>query len=388
MRAVMLDPSAFTPPYDHHLCKGLAERGVDVTLLTTEFEYFGWDDSTPYEKEDYFYNLTKRVYSETDSSRSKTMLKGAEHLFDVTRLTRRVRSLDPDVIHVQWLPLPIVDSYWVKKLREIAPVVFTVHDSNPFHGASSSRLQLWGTQRLLRQFDHLIAHTEFTKESLLERGIAESDVSIVPHGVLEYPEPERETDTTDTSEQRILFFGTIKPYKGVDTLLRAFAELPESRRSETTLSIVGKPQMPMEPLRELQAELDIGGSVEWDLRFVPDTEIPSVFSSADLVVFPYREIDQSGALMSALPFGKPIVATNVGGFSEVLTDGEHGFLADPEDHEQLAEAMERVLSNPDDADRFGDAVKRLAETTYSWEQIAKQTIETYESARTPSAISE
>jgi glycosyltransferase involved in cell wall biosynthesis len=383
MKVAMIDPSAFTPPYDHHLCDGLSEAGLDVTLVTTGFNYEGWDNGIPYQKNELFYSLTNRLYPSMDSSWHRQLLKGTEHIKDSLLLVRYLKRLNPDVIHFQWLPLPFVDQLFVERLKRIAPVIHTVHDTTPYHGATPSRFQVWGVRSAPKRFDQLIVHTEDGKDQLQEREIPGSKISVVPHGVLRYPDTEtssanassRQTD----NENVVLFFGSIKKYKGIDVLLHAFSVMKSETRERTTLKIAGSVSMSIDELQELATELGIENRIDWDIRYVPDEEVPSLFETADVVVFPYRNADQSGALMTALPYGTPIVASDVGGFSDVLDDGTHGHLVEPETPDDLSDALEDVLSNESKRNRMGESVRDLATNTYSWGEIAKQTLEVYDS---------
>jgi glycosyltransferase involved in cell wall biosynthesis len=382
MKVAMIDPSAFTPPYDHHLCDGLSEAGCDATLVTTDFDYVGWENETSYEKSELFYDITNRLYSSMDSSWHRKVLKGGEHIVDSILLIRYLERLDPDVIHVQWLPLPAVDQFFVERLKHIAPVVYTVHDTTPYHGATPSRLQVWGIQSVPEKFNRLIVHTDEAKEELTERGIAAAKISVVPHGVLRYPGNERspsEPSSSSTSNENVvLFFGGIKDYKGIDILLRAFSELHTETRERTTLKIAGSSSTSVDDLQELATELGIENRIDWDIRYIPDEIVPQLFETADVVVFPYRNADQSGALMTALPYGKPIIASDVGGFADVLEEGTHGHLVEPNDHSALSEALEDVLTAESKRNRMGEEVRNLATNTYSWQEIAHQTIEIYD----------
>ena len=210
-------------------------------------------------------------------------------------------------------------------------------------------------------------------------GVPASKISVIPHGILEYPyEPQPTPDTTESADQQILFFGTIKEYKGVDILLEAFAALPAEIRSKTTLSIAGSPQIDTEPLKEQAQTLGIASSIEWDLRFIPDREIPTLFDRADVVALPYREIDQSGALLTALNYHKPIVATNVGGFGELLEHEVHALLTEPEAPTSFATQLERALSEDTIVRELRANMQELTESTLSWSQIGEQTRNVYE----------
>ncbi|MCF2164673.1 MULTISPECIES: glycosyltransferase family 4 protein [Halobacterium] len=382
----MIDPSAFTPPYDHHLCRGLTTVGCDLTLYSTRADYYLWDGDTPYDRVEYFYRHTDALYRDRDGMPGRAAVKGLEHLVDMTRFVRKARACDPDVVHVQWAPVPVVDRWFFRALAQIAPLVFTVHDTTPFHDASTSVLQLLDADVVYDEADQLIVHTEGSRDELVDQGISPDDISVIPHGVLEYPDEtaasgrnERSAGANEDDSQTILFFGTIKPYKRIDVLLEAFALLPSETRATTELLVAGNPKMDVEPLHRQAADLGIQSSVRWDLRFVPDPEVPVLFDAADLVVFPYDDIDQSGSLLTAVQYETPIVATRIAGFAEVLTDGEHGFLVPPDSPSALADAMDRVVTDPELAEQMSKNVGDLVESIPSWKSIAHSTRGVYES---------
>jgi glycosyltransferase involved in cell wall biosynthesis len=112
-------------------------------------------------------------------------------------------------------------------------------------------------------------------------------------------------------------------------------------------------------------------------RFVTDPEIPAFFRRADLVVLPYREIDQSGVLYTALAFGKPMVLSSVGGFVEVAERHGAGRLVTPGDPGALASALKDLLGSAADRERLADAARAAAAGPYSWDGIAGRTMELY-----------
>ncbi len=263
-------------------------------------------------------------------------------------------------------------------------MVLTVHDTQPFQGSPSSKFQLWKLYETLRLFDHYIVHTRFSRDALIgTMGPLETKVSVIPHGILDYYQsgpdssPRTIASETPSRQKTLLFFGVIKPYKGLDLLIEAVARLPQELRKETRVLIVGYPKMPVKPLQELAKRLGIWDRTVWDLRFIPEEDVASVFEQASAVVLPYRRVDQSSVLMTALAFGKPIVATRVGGLAETLEDGVHGFLVEPGDVDGLAKALEAILNDPESAQKMGHAVRALSQGELSWDTIAQRTVQLY-----------
>lgn len=173
----------------------------------------------------------------------------------------------------------------------------------------------------------------------------------------------------------VLCFGLVRPYKGVDLLIEAFAAAPP----EAVLLVVGRAMMPVEPLRRRAEELGLGERVRFVTRFITEPEIPAYFRRADLVALPYREIEQSGVLFTALAFGCPLLLSAVGGFSEVGERHGAARLVPPGDAAALGAALSELLGDDDMRTRLAEASRRAASGPYSWSRAAERTRSLYES---------
>jgi glycosyltransferase involved in cell wall biosynthesis len=159
----------------------------------------------------------------------------------------------------------------------------------------------------------------------------------------------------------------MRPYKGIDVLLDAW----RAADLDAELWVVGMPRMDIAPLRAAAP-----ASVRWLPRFVADDEIAAFFRRADLVVLPYREIDQSGVLFTALAFGAPLVLSAVGGFPEVAAQGAAALVA-PGDPAALADELRRLLGDPSARDELAAGARAAAAGRYSWDAIAAAHLELY-----------
>lgn len=386
VRIMMVDPSCFSLPYDHSLCEALVRNGCHVTLARSKFLDIDWNYQTSYTVWEDFYRFThgdKGVRFRRWGTFWKAA-KGLDHLASMRRFEAMLRRTETDIIHFQWLPVPAVDSFFLRRLRRTAPLVLTLHNTSLFHGSPTSRFQAAGFASTLQHFDSIIVHTKFSQQRMLERGWAAADrLKVIPHAVLDYYRTlalpaSSGAIQADAGEAVVLFFGSIKPYKGVDVLIRAYAQLPGEIAKSARLVVAGNPGMNVATLQRMARQLGIDSRVEWKLGVLPEDEVPVLFQRAAVVVLPYREIDQSGVLMTALAFGKPIIATRVGGMPEAVRDGVHGFLVEPEDVNGLAGALEKILRSPDRGRSLGEAVSQLATGDLSWDSVAKQTIKLYQ----------
>ena len=175
MRVQLVDPSAFTPPYDHALAAALAGAGADVELLTSRFLYGPTPQPQGYEVSERFY---RRTASRGLHARGRRAYKVAEHLPDMLRFRR---SADADAIHYQWLTVPGLDALLLPSLR---PRVMTAHYVLPPH---PSRRQLASARRVFGRMDAVVAHSRHGASRLSEEaGIDPSRVHVINHGAFDY----------------------------------------------------------------------------------------------------------------------------------------------------------------------------------------------------------
>jgi glycosyltransferase involved in cell wall biosynthesis len=361
----LVDPSAFTPPYDRALAAALAGAGAEVELLTSRFLYGPVPPADGYRVQELFYRCSARRGLQAPARRA---VKLAEHLPDMRRLRRA--TAEADVVHYQWLTVPALDARLLAPKR---PRVMTAHYILP---PRPSRRQLTVARGLFGRMDAVVAHSEHGARRLREEvGLDPGRVRVIPHGAFDYltrlpEERPLPAELEGAAGPVILFFGLLRPYKGLDTLLQAFR-----RVAGAELWIVGNPRMDTAPLRALAEEAP--GRVRFLTRFVEDAEVPAIFRRADLVVLPYRDVEHSGVLYTALAFGKPIVASAVGGFPEVAEQGAAHLVA-PEDPAALAAALAELSADAAAREELAAAARRAAAGPYSWKAIAAQTLALYE----------
>ncbi|HUZ63460.1 MAG TPA: glycosyltransferase [Acetobacteraceae bacterium] len=378
MRVALIDPSLFTLPYDLRLAAGLRANGHEVRLHGRRSCPDDGDVSAPSVVAS-FYPVANLPMVRSLPGPLRLSIKGADHVISMARLRARLAREQAEVIHFQWLPLPAVDCRFLSGLRSLAPLVLTVHDSEPFNGNPAARLQRHGLPASFRQFDRLIVHTDQGRNRLHAQGIAAEQIAVLPHGLLGASVTAIRTDD-DVGETVFLLFGKLKPYKGADVLLRAFARMLPPLRARARVRIVGKPYMDIGPLHRLASELGIADRVAIEPRFVADPEIPRLFQSGTVAVFPYREIEASGVLSLAIAHARPMLASRIGGFAETIRDGKDGLLVPPGDEGALADAMARFVVDGAFTMACARHVVELAATIPDWREIGRRTGEIYQHA--------
>jgi len=351
LRIALLDPPSFTAPYDHALASALARRGHDVTLLTSPFTHGDAPDPEGYRRDEVFLPLSSRLVRRRPRSRLRLVLKGAEYVPSAARLLRRVRSLDPDVAHVQWLAIPRYDVNWLRRLKR--PTVLTAHDVLP---RQERNARAWG--EALGLADRVVVQSQRAVDKLAAAGVPREKLVRIQHPVFESG-----VAAEPPTGRTILFFGLIRQYKGLDVLLRALAEVPDAR-----LVVAGDPLDPVEPLQALARELGVEDRVEWRLGFLPDEEIPRLMHEATLVALPYCKIDSSGVLATALGHGRPAVVSDVGGLPDAIREFGAGRVVPPEDPAELAAAIRELLEP--EALRAAFEGAEAARRALSWDAAA------------------
>lgn len=360
MRIDVVDPSAFTPPYDRALCAALAGAGASVRLVTSRFDYGPVAPAAGYAVAERFYRWLPR-------GRARTPAKLLQHVPDMLWLAASARRR-ADVVHFQWLAAQPLDVHLLARFRR--PLVLTAHDVLPREPRPG---QLAAQRRLYEQVDAVVVHTGHGRARLVdELAVDPAKVHLIAHGAftglreLEPRIPVELAQPAATGVPVVLQVGLMRPYKGIDVLLEAWRGIEGAE-----LWIAGMPRMDMAPLRAAAPP-----GVRFLERFVDDAEIAALLQRADLVVLPYREIDQSGVLFAALGLGRPLLLTAVGGFVDIAAAGA-AHLVEPGDADALRAALRTLLADAPARERLAASAERLAAAKHDWQTIADRHLDLY-----------
>jgi len=293
------------------------------------------------------------------------------------QLYRRVRADHPDVLILQWwvpywTPCLTVISSLIKRNTE-TKIMFICHNVVPHEGGGVIDRRLALT--VLRLGDALLVHSEQDRYRLLA---LLPNARVIKAQIPSYSELVRHDDSSRVAALRrdlgiaehapvMLFFGFVRPYKGLEYLIQAMARVRE-RLPDAHLLVVGEFWTSPEFYQRYASEFGVAQAMTVVNRYVPNEDLQPYFDLADVVVLPYVSATQSAVVQLAFGFGKPVITTRVGGLYEVVEDGVNGLVVPPQDEGALAEAIIRYFSE-DLAAPFCANVAAQAVTGFSWQEL-------------------
>jgi glycosyltransferase involved in cell wall biosynthesis len=304
---------------------------------------------------------------------------------------RSVKShFRPDILHIHWPhPFLLANSRGKTVLKSWSficelllvrligiNIVWTVHNISS-HETDFRSLELFFSRLITRLCNKIIVHTPSAKGEVINKfGVKSPLITVIPHGSYincyeNQMDKAKARNRLGISMEDLVFlyFGRIRPYKGVPGLIDAFKKL---NHLQARLLIVGEP-MNNNISDELLKRCEGDRRIITIFRFIPDDELQVYMNTADVVVLPYRDILTSGAVILAMSFGMPIIAPAIGGIPDIL-DSEGSFLYYPSEEDGLIEAMRKALAS--ELRKMGEHNFELAKKL-SWNEIAKKTYDVY-----------
>lgn len=389
--------------YAYQICTALADEGHDVTLITAklyELESFPhnfrldrrldlWDlfdrrvETLPRNALD---AIVRKVFWQT--RRAYRALKLVTAWIGLTRFLEKDR---PDIVQFGKMNFPF-EAYFLAHMKRSGLVLTEI--CHEFERRESSGLLSRYVDGLYRNiytnYSAIFFHARQNQERFLTLfpAIPAERTHLIHHGnesmFLSLAADQSGVDLhtrygLEPKEQVVLFFGLLAPSKGLPVLIRAMEEV--TRTEKVKLLVAGYPakNMDLAELYDLVESRGMKDRVIFDVRYIPIGEVSPLMDLASIVIFPYLSSTQSGSLQVAYSFGRPVIATRVGGLAEAVEDGKNGFLVPVNDPAMLAEKITLLLRDPQLADRMGQYNCDQSETLYSWKSVAETISAVYRS---------
>lgn len=310
-------------------------------------------------------------------------VKAVSYLLSYGRIFPLLLKWKPQVIHLQWMRIPVFDVAFLKivKLLTRCRIIFTAHNILP-HNQKDKYIASYGQMYDLA--DAIIVHTHATKQELISIfSNAKGKVSVIAHGLLQLPcDPSLLRQKEQLFEEHYQLNGKFVfsalgfqyYYKGVDLLAEVWATTPELRGNEQCkLLLVGKNR---------GVDLSVADGIDnviIDDRVISDEEFYFLLTHTDVYLLPYREISQSGVLLTAISVGTPFLVTNVGGLPEPLDVAQVGWKIEELSVEELRRQLLWLLHHPEQvaSAKNNEAGWNLLRKLYDWREIGKLTQKLY-----------
>lgn len=314
---------------------------------------------------------------------SNKLLKAISYLCSLFQLLLLIIKEKPNVIHVQWYRVPLLDYYFYSFIKKTtkAHFVFTAHNLLP-HDSGHKYYNIFRNSYIM--FDRIIVHSDRTQKELCENfGITESKIKVVPHGILDIPVNEntiqnnlhefyKQYDIKDKTVFLSLGFQTI--YKGTDLLAKAWSE-EKKLHSNNNIRLI---------IAGIQKSIDISYLYQYSNVIVRNKRLSNeefvfLLRHANVYLLPYRKISQSGALLTALKERVPVLVSKVGGLTDPFKIANIGWIIEPNDIDSLKNQLIYLSENKEEIIKIQKSKSKWDRISnyYSWKRISKRTFDIY-----------
>jgi alpha-maltose-1-phosphate synthase len=328
------------------------------------------------EKRIKFYNMAKWL-----PKRDSLLASAIRPFLLFFPLLKGIATTNYDIVHIQghsylfFLFVPLL------RLKR-KPIYWTMHDVDfrPTSPGIRGRLEslqvrlLCQNEWLTRKVNAIVVHGTKLKYALISRGISENKICVIPHLDYRYLLPLSSKLDSDNSYEYVLLFGKIKPYKGVEALLKAARKVRKKLGNKFRVIIAGKGSKTF--LDSLLRTDDLE-YIHIQNGYIPDIEIPKLFRNAKFLVLPYIDASQSGVVSLAYTFSKPVIVSNVGSIAEYVEHSVTGLVFESGDTEQLSNYIEELVLNNDKCIEMGKNAYQKIKNEMSLERCSEVINELY-----------
>jgi len=357
MSTVLLIDSGGLSHYTSYLAVGLSKHR-DIILCGFSDELYNLTGAAK-QVRIRFYNMGKRLPKGT--SLVSSALRPWLLLFP---LFKAITTKKYDMVHIQghsyffFLFVPLL------KLQR-KPIYWTIHDVDfrPTNSGLRGKLEaiqvklLCQNKMLGKHVNFIIVHGSKLKDKLISKGISDEKICVMPHFDYGYLLALNSGKNMGNTNGYVLFFGKIKPYKGLDILIKAARIVRKKLGTKFSVIVAGKGSLSY--CDTLLSTEDLG-YIYIQNSFIPEVEIPRLFKGARFLVLPYTDASQSGVVSLAYTFSKPVIVSNVGSIPEYVDHGVTGFTFETGDTDQLANYMTKLIEDNNLCNEMGkNAYKKI-----------------------------
>ena len=264
----------------------------------------------------------------------------------------------------------------------LGKVVLTIHDVDSFAKKENKQI----SNLIYMIADLVLTHNQFSKEHILKTyPYLNGKIFIIPHGnytpfinVRNDKIASRIYLGLDQRKKVILFFGMIKKVKGLDVLLESFKKVVD-KHPDIILLIAGRPwKDDFCNYQQIIEKNNLENNIVLHTRYIPQNDVEHYYCASDLVVLPYKKIYQSGVLMMALSYERPVLVSDLPPLKEVINDNQNGFLFKSENSNDLAKKLNIILSSSEKLEKVQKNGYKLINEKFGWDAIGRLTLNAYQ----------
>lgn len=318
----------------------------------------------------YLSNTNFKIFIYPDRWFQKIFFQDFHYAF---RLAEEIKKEKYDLIHI----IHSSRRFWLFLFLflEKKKIVQTLHEVTAHEGKTSffDELRLkW----LIKKATPIIFHSNISKKRFIEyrktisTNTTQANLAMIRFGLFETFQcfSNQTIKPNQNGKINILFFGKIVPYKGIHFVIEAVKLLQDRYPLHLIIAGGGKAYFDFKDIK----------SYQFINKFIPNEELVQLIEECDMVVLPYTSASQSGVPMAVFPFNKPIIASNIAGFKEVIEDLKTGILVNDINAESFASSIEMLLMNRDLKNQISSNIqKKYSDGEFSWHFIAEKTLEFY-----------
>lgn len=347
-------------------------NNIDMTVFLS--------DNTEIPKDrNYTVNIVKGFH---DAYVGNFLNKTINYLKALKQLKEFIDDNKFDIVHLQWFSLPWIEWMYVGIIAKKSKIVITVHDVIPF---DNRPFEMKSLNKIYSKADALLIHTETSKKLFQKKYSAKTPISCITQGFCLKSDYKRIDSETAKQHFNIpadsivfLYYGTIRPSKGIEILIKAIHKAQAKDKKVFLLAAGALHRVNEEELKELIKEELSEDSSFISIGFVPQEEEQWYFSAADVLCLPYLEVTQSGVAQLGLMYDLPIIATDVGEMKDVCRDGLNGIIVNSGNIEQLSDAIIKLAEDCKFRLQATNKSKELGEKEFSLKIKADKVKKVYE----------
>ena len=385
LTVAFVDAVNSTPYYNFSFCHELGKR-CNVIFYTSEYIHENIAYPQNVRTKSFFFPLSCFLSTAFNSRKIRKTVRALEYPIGLMRLIWNLIREKPDVIHFNWILVPLLDLLLIRLLKKRGvAVVYTAHNASPH---DKSNVHAGAQAAILNLCDRIICLTDYVNEELIKAfKVSSVKIDVIPHGNFDFVVGQaKDTGSPATARLRKLlddsfvlsFLGQIRPYKGVEYLIRAMPLILKDCPGCKLLIFGNDTHNLAKTYHELIDDLNLNSNVICDFRYIPLNEMVMYLRLTDIVILPYITASQSGHIPMLSKMGIPVIASRAGGLPEMIQEGRNGFLVPPGDEAAIADVVCRLFRDAELLDRMRRDSVAYAEEAFSWNRIVAKTLLSYE----------